>query len=117
MTPDEINKKYNYGSQKNSYKQPRICPRCNTKLKEDSNYCDVCKYEFKINESRRPHRLEYGKNQVEQKNINVPKCPTCGSTNLRRISTSDKIIGAALFGLLSKNAKSQFKCNNCGYKW
>lgn len=48
---------------------------------------------------------------------NKPKCPTCGSTNIERISTTSKIIGAALFDLLSVTARSQFKCKNCGYKW
>lgn len=50
-------------------------------------------------------------------NINSPKCPTCNSTNIQRISTTSKVVGASLFGLFSKNATSQFKCNNCGYKW
>lgn len=48
---------------------------------------------------------------------NIPKCPTCGSTNIQKISTVSKIVGASLFGLLSRTANSQFKCNNCGYKW
>lgn len=46
-----------------------------------------------------------------------PKCPTCSSTNISKISTTSKVAGAAFFGLFSKTAKSQFKCNNCGYKW
>ena len=50
-------------------------------------------------------------------NQNTPKCPTCGSANIQRISTASKVVGATLFGLLSKNATSQFKCNSCGYKW
>ena len=45
------------------------------------------------------------------------KCPTCGSTNTQKISATSKVIGAATFGLLSKTARSQFKCNHCGYKW
>lgn len=55
---------------------------------------------------------------IANKNItNIPKCPTCGSTNIKKISTSSKVFGAAMFGLFSKTAKSQFQCNNCGYKW
>ncbi len=50
-------------------------------------------------------------------NKNKPKCPTCGSTNITKISTTSKVAGAVAFGLFSKTAKSQFKCNNCGYKW
>lgn len=53
--------------------------------------------------------------QIQQQNI--PKCPTCGSSNIKKISTTSKIMGAIGFGLLSKTAKSQFECKNCGYKW
>lgn len=48
---------------------------------------------------------------------NPPKCPTCGSTNIQKISATKKAAGAIGFGLFSKTAKSQFECKNCGYKW
>lgn len=50
-------------------------------------------------------------------NPNIPKCPTCSSTNIEKISSFDKAAGAVMFGLFSKTARSQFKCRNCGYKW
>lgn len=50
-------------------------------------------------------------------NANVPKCPTCGSTNIQKISASAKLGGAMMFGIFSKTAKSQWKCRNCGSKW
>ena len=53
-------------------------------------------------------------NPVLQKN--APKCPTCGSTNIAKISTTRNVAGAIGFGLLSKTAKSQFECKDCGYK-
>lgn len=48
---------------------------------------------------------------------NIPKCPTCQSTNIKKISTASKVVGGAFFGLFSKNVRSQFECVNCGYKW
>lgn len=48
---------------------------------------------------------------------NIPKCPTCGSTNLKKISTTSKAINTGLFGLLGNKRKMQFHCNNCGYEW
>lgn len=63
------------------------------------------------------------RNQVQQQkttsqtNSNTIKCPTCNSTKVKRISGTAKVAGAVAFGLLSKTAKSQFKCENCGYKW
>lgn len=48
---------------------------------------------------------------------NIPKCPTCQSTNIKKISTTSKATNAALFGLFSNKRKKQFHCNNCGYEW
>lgn len=45
------------------------------------------------------------------------KCPTCGSTRVKRISLTSKAVGAVMFGLFSKTAKSQFECLDCKYKW
>lgn len=47
----------------------------------------------------------------------IPHCPTCNSTNIKRISTASKAVGVGLFGLFSKTARSQFECKDCGYKW
>lgn len=52
-----------------------------------------------------------------ESNQNTPKCPTCGSSNIKKISVTRKAAGAFGFGLFSKTAKSQFECKNCGYKW
>lgn len=58
-------------------------------------------------------------NSISLKDISkiAPKCPNCGSTRIKKISTTSKIAGAAMFGLFSKTARSQFKCEQCGYKW
>ena len=47
----------------------------------------------------------------------TPKCPTCGSTDIQKISATAKVAGAVTFGFFSKTARSQFKCKSCGYKW
>lgn len=54
---------------------------------------------------------------AQQSNTNIPHCPTCGSTNIKKISVTSKAVGAGLFGLFSKTARSQFECKDCGYKW
>lgn len=52
-----------------------------------------------------------------QQRSNVPKCHTCGSTNVEKISLASKAIGGALFGLFSSNVRNTMHCKNCGYKW
>ena len=53
----------------------------------------------------------------KQENSNVPKCPTCQSTDIRKVSGTSKVISVAMFGLLSQKVRKQFHCNNCGYEW
>ncbi len=47
----------------------------------------------------------------------VPRCPTCGSTNISKISLTSKAVGGAMFGIFSSNIRNTYKCNVCGYKW
>ena len=46
-----------------------------------------------------------------------PKCPTCGSTNIRKISTGERMVSVGMLGLFSKKINKSFKCNSCGYTW
>lgn len=48
---------------------------------------------------------------------NIPKCPTCGSTNVKPISTGEKAKGFFLAGIFSSNLGKSYQCRNCGYKW
>lgn len=47
----------------------------------------------------------------------VPKCPTCGSTNVAPISTGKKMLGLLTLGLASKGIGKSYCCKNCGYYW
>lgn len=81
-------------------------------------YCvdakDIVEYNLKLSQFKA--QVEQQKNNSIQ-NSNVLRCPTCSSTKVKRISVTSKVAGAAMFGLFSKTAKSQFKCEQCGYKW
>lgn len=48
---------------------------------------------------------------------NQPKCPTCGSTNIKRISGVERAGSVGFFGLFSKKINKSFQCNNCKYTW
>lgn len=47
----------------------------------------------------------------------VPKCPTCGSTDIVPVSGIRRDLAQTAFGIANPTARAQFKCNNCGYKW
>lgn len=78
------------------------------KLKES----DPIEYQLKMSQF---------KTQVEQQNRavedSVPKCPTCGSTNIKKISGLSKVGSVAMWGLLSRKVHKQWHCNNCGSEW
>lgn len=47
----------------------------------------------------------------------IPKCPTCGSTNVVKISLAQKAVGGAMVGLYSSDIRNTMHCKNCGAKW
>lgn len=55
-------------------------------------------------------RLLYGDDQR-------PKCPTCGSTDISKISTVSRAVSVGIFGLASSKIGKTHKCNNCGTTW
>ncbi len=61
---------------------------------------------------------EIARNRQEAQDLlNKPKCPTCNSNNLKKISTTSKVVNTAVFGLFGTKRFKQFHCNNCGYEW
>ena len=70
---------------------------------------DVIEYEVKMQVFR--------KQMEEAENMNVPRCPTCNSTNVGQILYKKKALSTLLFGLYSSNVRNTMQCHNCGYKW
>ncbi len=54
---------------------------------------------------------------VSTPNENVPKCPTCKSTNIKKISSLSKAGSVAMWGIFSRKVHKQWHCNNCGSEW
>lgn len=82
----------------------------------DSAYDDRMR-KIKAEKELRKSKQKVNKSKVSSSTVNIPKCPTCGSTNVRKISAVSKAGGMFMFGIFSKTAKSQFECKDCGYKW
>ena len=61
-------------------------------------------------------KMEHGKTILEEQS-NIPKCPTCQSTNIRKMSGLESGASIAMWGIFSKKINKSFKCNNCGYTW
>lgn len=126
----------------------KICPLCfNTFEDENLEYCPICKlpeslpkslrvledyeqYEARLNKLQDENSIERKRfdkmmaqiqphyNSSEQ-STNLPKCPTCGSTNIRHISSTERGVNAVIFGFFGNKRKCQFECMNpnCRYRW
>lgn len=84
-----------------------------------SNDSNLKKFDDKLVLIDRDERSELKRTQTfsTPSSDNTPRCPTCGSTYIKRIGTFDKMTGIFFFGVLSTNARKQFECKNCNYKW
>ena len=64
--------------------------------------------------------LEREKEQAEieaAKPKYVPKCPVCGSPDLRKISATSKVLDVAFWGFAAGKPKKTYHCNNCDYEF
>lgn len=46
-----------------------------------------------------------------------PKCPTCGSTDIKKIGGLERAGSVYMFGIFSKKINKSFECNNCKFTW
>lgn len=94
----------------------------------NSSYEDVIKiwYELKKDygsKKTNPFFPDLTPQQIAQANaqaqelLNKPKCPTCGSTNIKNIGGVERGASIWAFGIFSKKINKTFKCGNCGYTW
>lgn len=90
-------------------KQLHLLTKCNLK-----DCLDKTKIIVETNEIPKVLNLK-AQEKVEEKN--TPKCPTCQSTNIEKISLTKKAVGGALFGLFSSDVRKTMHCKNCGAKW
>lgn len=80
---------------------------------------DIVEYELKMSQFRNQVEQQKGiqNTQSTVKQDNIPKCPTCGSTNIEKISIGKKAFGGMMFGIFSSDVRKSMHCKNCGCKW
>lgn len=120
----------------------KICPICRSLYPYDFSKCSCCNEQLVDNEiykkwsdvQKNNYQKKYkSKYQTSEQTIvinkptqpsqptptpqNVPKCPTCGSTNIRRISTLDRAVSIGILGIFSGKIGKNYECLNCKAKW
>lgn len=56
-------------------------------------------------------------NLVEDANKNIPHCPTCGSTNIKPITATERATSIIGLGIFSKKINKTYKCLICKHTW
>jgi hypothetical protein len=108
-------------------KMPRIeykCPNCGRTYAYGAEgwfQCMNCNYPLKKSEDvkviRTPHLNEHQIIGEIDGLKNIPKCPTCQSSNVKKIGNLERAGSVAMLGIFSKKINKSFKCQNCGYTW
>ena len=99
-------------------------------LVKDNPEFDNKAYQFRVEKQREETRradaiakkkwdeqMAKGREILAERAANAPRCPTCGSTDLKKIDAFDRAISVSFLGLASGKIGKSFKCNHCGYMW
>lgn len=95
----------------------KICPQCKQHYNLTYETCPKCNLFL---ETRRNGQLTSSSTRttpLPTPKYNAPKCPTCGSTDVNKISGTKKAVGFLTVGVFSSNFGKTMECKNCGYKW
>ena len=97
------------------------CPNCNTIYKDYDQYCLQCRYKLQYIEGT--ETIDYCSDintinkKIQTQPTNLPKCPTCGSKNIKYISTLNRAVSIGVFGILSGKIGKNYECLNCKARW
>lgn len=112
-----------------------ICPECKSYVSEDAIICDKCGFDLalyrqvydeiydekikKLNEEENfiDQSPKMHKTTVYNESVHKPRCPYCNSENLTKITSLDRAVNIAVFGILGNKRKYQWHCNNCRSYW
>lgn len=61
-------------------------------------------------------KMEHGR-AILKENSRIPKCPSCGSSNISKIGIINRAVSTHFLGLASSKIGKTHKCNNCRTTW
>ena len=82
---------------------------------DDLKQKDPIEFQLKMSQFKTQLQQQESSKQIEE--ANQPHCPTCGSTNIQKISGTKRWFSTGLFGLASGDIGKSMCCKKCGYKW
>ena len=103
LIDNEVYKKWN-DNQRNKYMK-----KYKSKYNSNSSSVTISKASMPVQSAL--------KTSLTNQQANIPTCPTCGSTNVRHISTLNRAVSIGVFGLFSSKIGKNYECLNCKSKW
>lgn len=86
-----------------------------TQAMDDLKQKDPIEFQLKMSQFKTQLQQQESSKQTEEDN--TPHCPTCGSTDIQKISGTKRWLSTGLFGLASSDIGKSMCCKKCGYKW
>lgn len=86
-----------------------------TQAMDDLKQKDPIEFQLKMSQFKTQLQQQESSKQTEENN--QPHCPTCGSTDIQKISGTKRWLSTGLFGLASSDIGKSMCCKKCGYKW
>lgn len=112
------------------------CPECKCEIDDKKEICEKCGFDLllyrqaykkiydekirkleKTETIKEQPKIEYVTVNTQSNAVHKPRCPYCNSENLTKITSIDKAVNIAMFGLLGNKRKYQWHCNNCKTNW
>lgn len=80
---------------------------------------DIIEFELEMGEVRHRSDIIAANRRAERaaRRASLPKCPTCQSTDIQKMSGFERGVSIFGLGLFSKKINKTYKCNQCGYMW
>lgn len=103
LIDNEVYKKWN-DNQRNKYMK-----KYKSKYNSNSSSVTISKASMPVQSAL--------KTSLTNQQANIPTCPTCGSTNVKHISTLNRAVSIGVFGLFSSKIGKNYECLNCKMKW
>ncbi len=91
---------------------------CTQIEKERESDKELAEFHHKQSCERQAKNLAQIQKEKDKQNC-VPKCPICGSTNIKKITVGSRAVKTAVFGTVGAvdDAGKTYKCGNCGSRF
>lgn len=93
------------------------CPACGHKVSNYAHACPNCGHPIADMPQVAVPSTPAPAPAIPTPQPTTPRCPTCGSTDIKKLDSLDRTVSTAVWGIASGKIGKQFKCKHCGYMW